>query len=329
MFFMFDMDISGDLNDGLNIEAMAGMKIHRNLVVVAFPLSLTIGCLAEDEQGEFSDDLALELAEQEFDEDLEDAPPRVIEVLDGFDVQVPEEGMSVTMEILYEDGNSELVSVHNEGGELRFEHHNDFGIEASAGEAACSAKCSDGAYNLLGYSWSSQFKWSYRDANRPSSVTKADAIAAFKHGFGGIQSSRNACSLSDSVSATHAYQGTTSKAPGVSSTGCTSNDGNNVVGWGSLSSGVLGLTCTWYSGGQAVESDQRYSNSMSWYAANAVPSGCSSAFSLRAVATHEAGHTFGLGHTGCYQTMAPSVAPCTSANRKFGRGDVLGLRAIY
>ena len=43
----------------------------------------------------------------------------------------------------------------------------------------------------------------------------------------------------------------------------------------------------------------------------------------------QAGHTFGLGHSGCSQTMAPSLSACKAGTRVYGKGDVLGLRALY
>ena len=261
---------------------------------------------------------------------LEQADPAVVEVLDGLSVARPEEGSAVTMEILYEDGNTELVTIaSDDDGVLSMHHHNDFGLVFEESEEACAARCSDGSYSLMGYHWQSKYSWRYSDANRPGSVGKTAAIDAFKYAFVGIASSRNNCSLADQVSATQEYLGTTSIAPNVTSSGCGQPDGKNIVGWGTLPTGVLGLTCTWSSGGRAVESDQRYNRNVAWFTGNAVPSGCTNQRSLRAVAAHEAGHTFGLGHSGCSQTMAPSLSACKAGTRVYGKGDVLGLRALY
>ncbi len=300
------------------------MHIRRAYEVLVVATLLIGGC-GDDEitDSEIDDHTAIE----SFDVDALETD--TIEVVDGLSIALPGEGMAVTMEVIYADGNTELITASvDELGTVALAHHNDFGF-TPASEAGCASKCSDGSYTTLGYKWTSKYRWRYRDSQRPSSVGQTAAIDAFKHAFAGIQNSRNPCSLTDQVSATHEYLGTTSTAPNISSTGCLQPDGNNVIGWGDLPSGVLGLTCTWSSGGKAVESDQRYNRAISWFAGNSPPSGCSNRHSLRAVATHEAGHSFGLGHSGCSQTMAPKVTPCKSSSRQFGRGDVLGLRALY
>jgi hypothetical protein len=64
-----------------------------------------------------------------------------------------------------------------------------------------------------------------------------------------------------------------------------------------------------------------------------VPSGCSNRFSVESTATHEFGHVFGLAHvaesTHGNLTMSPSMGPCSAAPETLGKGDVLGLRALY
>ena len=60
--------------------------------------------------------------------------------------------------------------------------------------------------------------------------------------------------------------------------------------------------------------------------------GCASSWSIRAVATHEFGHAFGLAHVTLLhpnQTMSPLILPCQNSQATLGRGDVLGLRAKY
>ena len=62
-------------------------------------------------------------------------------------------------------------------------------------------------------------------------------------------------------------------------------------------------------------------------------SGCTGSWNVRAAATHEFGHVFGLAHVSAllhpHQTMSPFVLPCQSSQSTLGRGDVLGLRTLY
>ncbi|WP_307050327.1 matrixin family metalloprotease [Streptomyces achromogenes] len=53
---------------------------------------------------------------------------------------------------------------------------------------------------------------------------------------------------------------------------------------------------------------------------------------MRSVATHEAGHVFGLAHSGAGHenlTMFASSFACSTSARTLGKGDVLGLRTLY
>jgi hypothetical protein len=56
-------------------------------------------------------------------------------------------------------------------------------------------------------------------------------------------------------------------------------------------------------------------------------------FDIASVATHEFGHTFGLGHpSGNHPSLtmnAYSAGTCQSSKRSLGRGDVIGLGRIY
>jgi hypothetical protein len=120
----------------------------------------------------------------------------------------------------------------------------------------------------------------------------------------------------------------------VSKTGiCTSNDGVSVADFGALPTGTLAVACTYYSGGRAVASDIRFNKGYRWYAGSKPPADCSNRFSLRAVATHERGHTFGLGHVSDraypFLTMSTSIGPCTNSASSLGLGDIKGLRALY
>lgn len=262
------------------------------------------------------------------------APGDPVEVADGIIAIAPRPGEGVVMEVLYDDGMTYLADLETDAEGIVRLRLPDLGFADDGLSHACASKCSDTSYKLLGHRWNKRVNWYYRDGGRPSSVGKSGAIAALKYAASTSTGSRNSCGMADQVSATHTYKGTTGTAPNISATSnsvtCTTPDGKNVIGWaGDLPSGTLGVACTWRSDNTAVETDQEYNNKKKWFAGNSVPSGCSDRTSLRAVAAHEWGHSFGLDHSGCKQTMAPSTKPCTSGSRIFGKGDVRGLRALY
>lgn len=110
-------------------------------------------------------------------------------------------------------------------------------------------------------------------------------------------------------------------------------DGVNVVGFGDLEAGTLGLACTWYSKGDALESDIRLNKANPAWTLHSESSGCQGRFGVEAVATHEFGHAFGLAHVSeaghAALTMSTAIAPCDASAATLGLGDVRGLRAKY
>ncbi|WP_329001136.1 matrixin family metalloprotease [Kribbella sp. NBC_00709] len=216
------------------------------------------------------------------------------------------------------------TTVHNSGG-------------ATAGAAASPSACSDGAYSLTGTEWfGTKYKWYIGDGGMPGALSRSKAQAAFADVINNITGSYNDCGYTDQVSALSQYMGTTTYESDISSsTTCTTPDGESTWDAGNLSTGVLAATCWWYQpSGQAtnltVEADVRYNTTD--YNFSDSPSTCSSQYDVREVGTHEAGHVFGLGHVGSGHTnltMYTSSGTCDTKERTLGKGDVLGLRALY
>jgi hypothetical protein len=202
---------------------------------------------------------------------------------------------------------------------------------ASAGAAAATAgtECTDGSFTTLGGHWGPIYTYYIHFASLPGSAAQKDAFRdRIVAGHTVWNSTLNRCGFQDQRNVYGAY--VADLARGASST----RDRFNVVDHGPTtvfcgSSTALACAYVWIENGQIQESDQRYSSAIPWYTGTgAVPS---SQYDLWSTATHETGHTIGLGHTSnCDLTMGtPCGAPGQGHRRLLGRGDVLGMRYLY
>ncbi|TCC55180.1 matrixin family metalloprotease [Kribbella pittospori] len=252
-------------------------------------------------------------------------------------VEIPAPGHGVGVAAVSATGAEQVfqVSVSDDGriSYPQFTEHNADG----AGITASPSACSDGAYSLTGTEWfGTKYKWYIGDGGMPGALSQSKAQAAFADVINNITGSYNDCGYTDQVSALSQYMGTTTYESDISSsTTCTERDGESTWDAGNLSTGVLAATCWWYQpSGQAtnltVEADVRYNTTD--YNFTDSPSTCTSQYDVREVGTHEAGHVFGLGHVGSGHTnltMYTSSGTCDTKERTLGKGDVLGLRALY
>lgn len=195
---------------------------------------------------------------------------------------------------------------------------------ATTTTAAKPSSCTNKTYSRLGFRWSAPVTWSYNPAGQK--VSGASSIRAGADAWTGAIAS---CGKKVTTTAGERLAGNTTQAIGVTSAGgCGKSSGASVVGWGSLPSGTLAVTCVWSRSGAAVEVDQRYTTGQQWNTATT----CSGArFDLRGVATHEWGHAFGLGHTvqNSGLVMKPASTTCETGQRTLGLGDVVGIDAVY
>jgi len=193
--------------------------------------------------------------------------------------------------------------------------------------------CRDRAYNLSSSKWIGPMRWWFRASSTPKGVPRSSAQAALRRAASNIASGRNNCGLPDHISATQRFIGRTSRATDVTDSGtCGPPDGRSVVGFGSLPSGFLALTCWWIRDGHTVEADIKL-NKATFRWVPVARRGCVLNWSIEAVATHEFGHAFGLAHVyGTVNdrlTMDPLIAPCQNSQATLGLGDVRGLQAKY
>ncbi len=210
------------------------------------------------------------------------------------------------------------------------------GRSAAASRSAAAAKarpaCSDSAFNLYGGRWHSTLRWSFRASSTPGYLSQGAVANVLKKAFSNITSANNDCGRPDNVSATSAYDGTTSRRPSVGSMGrCSRSDGVNVIGFGSLPYGVLAVTCTRFQNNRIIETDVRINTRFHWALSKA---SCSGDELLEPTMTHELGHSYGLDHVGERRhgrlTMSSaSDGSCNDAESTLGLGDMLALEQLY
>jgi len=302
----------------------------------AVALALLAGCSAEGD-----DVVRIVSADDPLPDDL--VAGDVIE-RSGIAVTVPEPGKLVQVVAEFDDGTSIELTVSNpiDGPITLVEAPIDLddSIDVDVPDvlaANATAPCQDGAFHTSGFRWKTRYEWNFWADSTPAANSKANVELGLQHAASAITTSRNDCGFADQVSATHKYLGRTGAGPNMRTANgvvtCTGTDNQNVVGFGALPSGVLGVACTWFDGnGAALEGDIRLASKRSWFALD-VPAGCSNRVGVQAVATHEFGHVFGLGHVSESAhpnlTMSTAAASCSNAPFSLGLGDVRALRKLY
>jgi hypothetical protein len=202
-----------------------------------------------------------------------------------------------------------------------------------ASELAGTSACTDATYTTEGTTWAKRFDWSFNSVSTPAGLSSTGAETALKNSASRIETAYNDCGLADQVSATQSYLGTTPVGENIiKNATCGTDDGANVIGFGTLPVGVLAFTCWWTSGPNTIQADVRLNKShYGWVTSTA---GCTSKFMVAAAAIHELGHVFGLGHALPQAshpdlTMHPVIASCQNSESTLGLGDVLGLQSLY
>ncbi len=183
--------------------------------------------------------------------------------------------------------------------------------------------------------WIDGMSWSFNAKSTPSGLRKGPTERALQRAAANITGAHNDCGRPDRVSATTTYQGRTVRRAAPAIRGgravCAEADGVNVVGFGKLRPGIAGLTCVWSSGDRIIEADIKLDKDARWAVSL---EGCTLASMVEAVATHEFGHAFGLGHVSETQhgrlTMSIQLdGYCQLNEATLGLGDLLGLEARY
>jgi hypothetical protein len=253
-------------------------------------------------------------------------------------VAAPTRGMGVAASALMADG-SEVVqhAERSASGQLHVWTGGavDGGALVPLAPAGGLSPCRDAKYNLTGKHWNKAYHWQFRAASTPRSIPQSRVLAALRRAASNITGAHNDCALPDRVSARHRYDGVTARRPNVGNGVCLGQpDGHNVIGFRDLPTGVVALSCWWYFIGSPItlEADMAL-NKVDYTWQPALRGRCVNRYVVVAVATHEFGHIFGLGHVSELQhpdlTMSTQGYPCDNAPSTLGLGDVRGLERLY
>lgn len=192
---------------------------------------------------------------------------------------------------------------------------------------SCSCPASDGTgYTFEKVKWFNPIDYTLYTAGSGQGQALGPVI------LNSFQSWRAAEPLAPEVRAT---QNDTDAGPGIA------YDGVQAIGFGPISdtygSDTLAVTVYWYSRGKiggyskVLHFDMMFNTAYSWSTAAAADScGGSGAFDVLNVATHEAGHVYGLNHNNdCNLTMNPTASEGETIKSTLAAGDKKGIQALY
>ncbi|MBE1531757.1 hypothetical protein [Actinomadura algeriensis] len=263
---------------------------------------------------------------------------RIVRGADGLTAVVPRDGTSVAAHSLRTDGAAELrIEVDDRArqiiigtGSVRTPQ------ESPRGFRAPLDACQDGRFRPQSSKWpkGATVEWRYH----PGRTGRPDTAVAT--GVSNIVDAHTDCrsdrQFNPLPNVYERYAGRAAQPPNVTdAAACGRRDGTNTFGWlamGAAEANVLAATCSWFVGPTTVETDMALqAQGHDWWSGEgACPAG---AYATAAVATHEAGHVFGLSHVeGAAHTeltMSPSVATCDGGPSTLGMGDYDGLIALY
>ncbi len=271
---------------------------------------------------------------------------RVI-VDEGVKSELPEPGTGIFAEAMYPDGAHELVVSNPEGDVLTIKEEGDAHShtqEARAGIQAFSGAAPDGcatpkAYTHFSFRVYGKMPWSYNAQSTPAYLSVGEVEQDLRLAGASIANVRDSCGIPDRVKSGLRYEGRTTRVADVNKDGsCQSKqDGQSVISFGALRE-ALGRHCGSYDlgadGGVRITTSDIKLNKANFKWATEVTSKCSNEWDIRALVTHERGHTFGMGHvderTHPYQTMSPEfTGPCEDLEASLGAGDATGLNRKY
>lgn len=206
--------------------------------------------------------------------------------------------------------------------------------------------CSDGRFNLLNRRMNSGETYFINISTIPATLNAGATVSVIDSGIRAWPQQYNDCGFADQVSATVSYGGNSeaynSVQAGVSQDGepatfCVSRgfDTVSVISFGPTP-GALGGTCRFGVGGTIVGADIKFDTGSTQWTLQPRSGTCAAQVDLGSIAAHEGGHWWGMAHVRAayHPTMTMrdggvESVTCNDALRTLGKGDILGMRALY
>ncbi|MFI5706644.1 hypothetical protein [Kribbella sp. NPDC051620] len=282
---------------------------------------------------------------------------RLIDAGDGVALTVPQPGDSVTMDLLFPSGARTYTLTTDEQGRVSTgpapaKHEPASQFPDLAGQPGA---CDRDTYVLRDYKWRSPWLFRTTWGTKLATNRQRDFDAAVRRSLANLTDGHNTCGLNGKTRAAGALLGHTSRQGNFvyadGATTCGQRDHHSVIDEGDLPGGfleaTLAWTCTWsetrHGVTRAVEADIRMNSAdYNWTYDPVNDPKCKPEqppeydrwrYDVESVLTHEMGHVYGLVNLSAPEdlnlTMYPGVRRCTGHMRTLGRGDVLGMRALY
>jgi hypothetical protein len=277
---------------------------------------------------------------------------RLVDAGDGVPLTVQPPGRSVTLDMLSPDGARTYTLATDDRGVVTTGRHDQASkFPDLPGPGACERD----TYNLRSYKWYKPWLFRTTSGTALAGKSQADFDAAARRATANMTQGRNTCGMRGRTHAAGAFVGHTNERGNFvyadGQTTCGDSDGKNVIDAGDLPGGfleaTLAWTCTWaetrHGITMAVSADIRMNDTdYKWTYDPATDPACQPAlppdqdrwrYDVESVLTHEIGHVYGLVNLSAAEdvnlTMYPGIRRCTGHMRTLGRGDVLGMRALY
>jgi len=190
------------------------------------------------------------------------------------------------------------------------------------GGANClNAGAATGTYVLTGWAVQGNKTALFNTTTLPANLNLSATTSAMQSGFSVYSQASPAPSISVANSTT-------------SSTKPTANHQYELM-FGKAGGQTLAVTYTWRWSTGEIESDTLFNTSVTWANLGAEGDGCyenaGNVYDVGSIATHEFGHTYGLGHpSGArFETMYAYGYSGETLKRSLASGDLAGVNAIY